>query len=123
MISLWALFACACWAERAPNVLMIPLYPVEQTLSEEMQLRLQVFESEGALLALASWDRLPELPAWVFEQSKREIAFVIGRPNVSDGYRYAVIAGARNKLIIVRAGGLDGHQEIFVRKKTKTKAR
>ena len=94
--------------------LLIPLNPVEQTLSESMLLRLTQLDAEDTYRNLAAWDRMAELPAWVFAKNQREIAYVFAAPMVHHDYRYAVIVGRKNQLIIVRAGGLDGRYEIFV---------
>src|SRR5688500_12800414 len=106
-----------CYAAPEPRVFIIPLYPVEQTVSENMRLRLAALEKDDAFRMLSTWDRLTELPSWVFKPEKREIAYVFGKPVVIHGYRYAVIDGGNRKLIIVRAGGLDGSYEIFVPKR------
>jgi hypothetical protein len=106
-------------AQAAPEskFLLIPLNPVEQTLSESMLLRLTKLDAEDTYRNLAAWDRMAELPPWVFAENKREIAYVFTKPMLNHAYRYAVIAGLKNQLIIVRAGGLEGRYEIFVRNK------
>jgi hypothetical protein len=115
----WLFFGLALCAHAAPEsrVLLIPLYPIEQTLSESMQLRLTKLDAEDTYRNLAAWDRMAELPPWVFAENKREIAYVFTKPMLNHAYRYAVIAGAKNQLIIVRAGGLEGRYEIFVQNK------
>jgi hypothetical protein len=122
IFSLAVMFTAVCFAAPEARVFIIPLYPVEQTLSEEMRLRVAGLEKDDAFRALsATWDRLTELPSWVFKPEKCEIAYVFGNPMVIHGYRYAVIADGNNKLIIVRAGGLDGSYEIFVPKRKSEK--
>ncbi|MEO6003511.1 MAG: hypothetical protein ABIZ04_23105 [Opitutus sp.] len=103
-------------AER--RILVIPLDVQEQTLSDGMRQQLALLESEGAYGELPTWTSLAELPSWVFVEKKREIAYVFSRPGASDEYRYAVIWGGRKKLIIVRAGGIAGSYEIFLKPKT-----
>jgi len=108
----------ACLGASEPRVLIIPLWPIhEQNLSERMQERISALEEEGALSDLESWAEIPELPAWVFVKEKREIAFLIDKPTANDAYRYAVILGKKEQLIVVRAGGIAGTYQIFVRPK------
>jgi hypothetical protein len=112
-------FATACFGASESKALIIPLSPGgEQKVSEKIRQRISVLEEEGAFLALASWRQIPELPAWVFVEKKREIAFVFARPMASDAYRYAVILGRKKELIIVRAGGIAGTYEIFAKPET-----
>jgi len=56
-----------------------------------MRQQMAVLEADGTLFALSSWTTIAELPAWVFVEKKREIAYVFPRPGASDDYRYAVI--------------------------------
>ena len=111
-----------CWASGASasaerRVLVIPLSgPIEQTVSDEMRDRISALDQAGVFRDFDSWERIPELPAWVFDESKREIAYIFGRPMVMDDYRYAVIAGKRDRVIVVRAGGIGGTYEIFSKK-------
>jgi len=116
----FAIFSCVAAQSGEPEsrVLMIPLSPIEQKVSERMHECISALKEEGALLALKSWKQIPDLPEWVFVEKKREIAYVFGKLGVSDGYRYAVILGRKKELIIVRAGGIAGSYEIFVRPKT-----
>ena len=108
--------ASACSGASESKVLMIPLSPLgEQKVSEKMRERISALESEGAFVALASWKHIPELPAWVFVEEKREIGFVFATPTASDAYRYAVILGRQKELIVIRAGGIAGTYEIFVK--------
>jgi hypothetical protein len=97
------------------RVIVIPLDPVEQKPSDRMQACVAALHKEGTLSALRSWEELPELPEWVFVESRREIAYIFARPVVSDDYRYAVILGRENELIVVRAGGIAGTYEIFLK--------
>jgi hypothetical protein len=106
-----------------PRVLIIPLWPIhKQKVSERMQERISALEEEGALLGLESWTEIPELPAWVFVKDKREIAFIIEHPTANDAYRYAVVLGKKEQLIVVRAGGIAGTYQIFVRPKKPNKS-
>ena len=109
----WASIANAA-AER--RFLLIPPYPIEQTVSEEMRERISAFDRTGVFMTFESWEPLTELPAWVFEKSKREIAYIFARPMACDDYSYAVIAGRHDKVIIVRTGGISGNYEIFSKK-------
>jgi hypothetical protein len=102
-------------AEPESKILLIPLIPEEQEITERMQVCLSALKKEGALSALKSWEQIAELPDWVFVEKEREIAFVFARPGVSDDYRYAVVLGVKNQLIVVRAGGIGGTYELFVR--------
>ena len=87
-----------------------------------MQERISALEGEGAFSALESWREMPELPDWVFVKDKREIAFIIDNPTANDAYRYAVVLGKKEQLIVVRAGGLAGTYPILVRPKKPNKA-
>src|SRR5688572_2731968 len=117
------LMTAACLGASEPRVLIIPLWPIdEQKVSERMQERISALEGEGALSALESWTEIPELPAWVFVKNKREIAFVIDHPTANDAFRYAVVLGKREQLIVVRAGGIAGTYQIFVRPKKPKKS-
>ena len=112
------LMTAACLGASEPRVLIIPLWPIdEQKVSERMQERISALQEEGALSALESWTGIPELPDWVFVKNKREIAFLIDNPTANDAYRYAVVLGKKEQLIVVRAGGIAGIYQIFVRPK------
>lgn len=97
------------------RVLQIPLQSYEQKVSEKMRQQISTLETEGVLATLQSWKTIGELPAWVFFPEKREIAYIFGRPAVSDDYRYAVILGRGRKVIVVRAGGISGSYDFFVK--------
>lgn len=107
----------ACLGASERRVLIIPLDAFEQKVSEKMREHISALEAKGTLSALSSWTAIAELPAWVFVGKKREIAFIFGRPGASDDYRYAVILGRRKQPLIVRAGGIAGSYEIFVKPK------
>jgi hypothetical protein len=107
-------FVVACFAADKRRVLLIPLDPFEQKVSERMRQQISALKEEGALSALGSWKTLAELPDWVFVEKEREILYIFGRPGVSDDYRYAVVL-SRKTLIVVRAGGIAGIYEIFVK--------
>ena len=117
------LMTAACLGASEPRVLIIPLWPIaEQKVSERMQERISALEEEGALSVLESWTEIPELPAWVFVKNKSEIAFLINNPTANDAYRYAVVLGKKEQLIVVRAGGIAGTYQIFVRPKNPNKS-
>ena len=107
----------ACMGADERRILLIPLDPFEQKVSDKMRKQMTALETVGISSALQSWDTMAELPAWVFVEKEREIVYVFGRPAVSDDYRYAVISDRKKKLIIVRAGGIAGSYEIFVKPK------
>ena len=110
--------AFTCFGAAESRVLQIPLGPCEQKVSEKMRQQISTLEAEGVLTALQSWKTIRELPAWVFVNKKREIAYIFGRPLVSDDYRYAVILSRGEKVIVVRAGGIAGSYDIFVKPRT-----
>jgi hypothetical protein len=103
---------------RETRYLLIPASQPEQKLSEAMQGRLKQLNEEDWLSKLNTWNRLKELPAWVFEkQQKPEIAYLGSIPaSAMDAFRYAVITGSGREMIVVRAGGFAGVYEIFQKK-------
>ena len=109
--------ALAGFSAEEPKILFIPLHSVEQTVSEKMRQQPSEIETEDMLSRLPFWPTMAELPAWVFVKKKREIAYVFGRDDVNDDYRYAVILGKKKELIIVRADGIGGTYEIFLKPK------
>lgn len=109
------IFSVVCAGAIERRVLIIPTDSFEQKFSERMSQQMSTLEREGALSALSSWPKLPELPPWVFVERKREIAYIFSRRGVSDDYRYAVILGRKKELIVVRAGGIGGSYEVFAK--------
>ena len=110
-----------CWASISSaaeerRVLLIPPNPIEQKMSDEMRDRISALDQAGVFRTFDSWEQRDELPAWVFEKNKCEIAYIFERPMRSDDYRYAVIAGKRDRVIVVRAGGIGGTYDIFSKK-------
>ena len=111
----FVVLAATCFAATERRLLLIPDVPFEQKLSDRMVAELATLKDTQSLLTVSSWPSIAELPEWAFAKQKREIAYVFGRPVVSDGYRYAVILGRKKDMIVVRTGGIGGSYEIFVR--------
>jgi hypothetical protein len=104
--------------QRENRFLLIPPAQPEQKLTEAMQARLKQLKEEDWLSKLDTWNRLKELPTWVFEkEQKAEIAYLGSIPSLAmDAFRYAVITGGDRELIVVRAGGFAGVYEIYQKK-------
>jgi hypothetical protein len=109
--------------QREPRLLLVPASQPVQKLTEAMQGRLKQLNEEDWLSKLNTWDRLKELPAWVFEQEEHpEIAYLGSIPRAAmDAYCYAVITAKGREVIVVRAGGFAGVYEIFQKKKEPNK--
>ena len=105
------LFAVAAGAE--PKQFFVPVFAFEQQVSARMEETLTALEKQHALPGLEGWVPLAEMPDWVFEPAEREIAYLFDHPAKSDGYRYAIIVGKYEELIVVRVGGIAGRSQIF----------
>ena len=105
--------------QREPRVLLIPPLAPAQKLTEAMQARLKWLKEEDGLSKLDTWNRLTELPTWVFEKAqKHEIAYLGSIPALAmDAFRYAVIVANDGDMIVIRAGGFAGSYDIFQMKK------
>lgn len=109
-------------AEEAPKkVLLIPTSPVQQALAPTFQAFVDELKVSSELSQLERWTRLSELPPWVFEKDKREIAFIAPRALVMHDFRYAVIRAGDGTVLVVRAGGPQDRYEIFQTKEANTK--
>lgn len=104
---------------RESKVLLIPVSVLEQKLTDAMQVELRRLKENDSLSKLTAWNRLAELPSWVFEKDEKpEIAYLGTLPAAAtDAFRYAVITAKAHETIVVRAGGLAGVYEIYQKKK------
>ena len=100
-------------AAAEPKQFFVPLFAFDQQVSAPMEETVAALEKQHVLPGFEGWVELAQMPDWVFEPAEREIAYLFDPPIKSDGYRYAIILGRFQELIVVRVGGIAGTSHIF----------
>jgi hypothetical protein len=97
-----------------PSFLVPPAVPLKSAaVSAEVQRRFSQLEAE--LKTVAEWKRLEALPEWVHDPKKRVITHVGSPALLIHGFRYTLVAGPDDEVLVVRTGGLADYHDIFWR--------